>query len=420
MGVFEVSLYQPGIINPSTGKAVTYELYEVGSGDNDYILNATLKLEANKAGTFEFDILPFHSYYSVLRRYIHYVCVKEDDDILFYGRILNMNLAFNGTKHVTCEGLMANLLDCPMYDPNASTVDKIFTISGSPGSMFSKAIKAYRNRIRTDIQAGNVPSGMFDYDLEEIDVSGGTSVGDFVLSELIEGVGGFVRIEYAEQNDKSITGILHWDDDPVLSSDLSSYATTTVNQTITFGNNMLDLSGESSDDDILTGIVPSWEDGNNDKHWITTRTTDVDSNNSQIYVPYVVGAQSGLGAVGITVVELPGTGSQEKALAYATNYVNKYCSNYILSSGINIDFDSFTVRALDMHYTESSSAQKIWLYDRVRIKCTPHSINRVLMCSSLEILIDNPINSGYTFSIYRPKASSNDKVLTRQIKRKGF
>lgn len=420
MGAFKVTVRQPGVYNPSTGDAVEYILYEVGSGDSDYLLNGTLKLEINKAGTFDFDILPSHTYYSVLRRYIHYITVKEDDEVLFYGRILSMNLSFNGMKHVTCEGLLANLLDCPMYNPDAATTDKLFTIGGSPFVMFENAIRAYRNRIRDDIYSGDVRSDANDYNLEDVDVSGGTSVGDFISSELVEAVGGFLLFEYRELvQGGDIVGRLSWLADPSLDSTMSSYTQATISQVVSFGENMLDFSGECSDDDVVTGITPTWEDGNGEKHWITAQRDDITSPGRQIYMPYIVGAQGGLGAVGLSIVELPGTSTQEKAQQYALNYVNKYCSNYILSSGTNIDFDSFTVRAVDMHFA-GVSTNKIWLHDRVRVKCGPHSIDRILLCSSIEVLIDNPMNSSYTFSIFRPKASSNDKVLTRQIKRKRF
>lgn len=422
MSNFEVTIRQPGVTNPSTGEVVSYVLYSVGSGDNNFLLNGTLKLEVNKAGTFEFDILPFHSYYSVLRRYIQYVCVREDDDILFYGRILSMNLSFNGTKHVTCEGLLANLLDCPMFNPAAETIDKIFTIGGSPYAMFECGIRAYRNRIRDDIYIGYIRNDANDVVLEDVDTSSGTSVGDFIQSELVEAYGGFMRMEYREPTiGGPILGQLNWDDEPELESDLTSYKTATISQTVSFGENMLDFSGEPGDDDIYTGIIPTWEDSNNETHWVATRKNDVTmQEETPILMPYIVGAQSGLGAVGIKVVKMPGTSNQEKALQRATNYANKYCSNYILSSGINVDFDSFTVRALDIHFLDSPSTERIGLYDRVRISHESLSIDRILMCSSIEILIDNPLNSSYTFSIYRPKASSNDKVLTRQIKRKRF
>ena len=144
--------------------------------------------------------------------------------------------------------------------------------------------------------------------------------------------------------------------------------------------------------------------------------TDVDGNTT-VYMPYITGANGGLNAVGIKVTDIPGAKSQEKAQSYAETYVNRYCSNYILSGGSVVDFDSFTVRALDMHFINNEEARKIWLYTTVKIKCKPHGIDRKLMCTSVDVSIDSPENSSYTFSIYRPKASSNDKVLTRQLKR---
>ncbi len=446
MGRFEVTLYQPGVYNPLTGKAMTYLLYDVGSGDKDYLLNGMLKLEVNKAGTFEFDILPSHTYYSMLRRYIHYVCIKEyatgsaidpsdyiptdlpidldpgesyypsieylgDTKIMFYGRILSMSMSFNGIKHVVCEGLMANLLDCPMYNSGAHyssiTADKIFTVNGTPRTMFQIGINAYRNLIRNDIYVGEIHSDAGTYTFEEIDVSGGTSVGDFISGELVDAHGGFLDMQYRQVSDGTIIGLLNWLADP----SMDEYSELPIDQTIEFGENLLDLSGENTDDEIMTGIIPTWEDSNKIKKWITVTSTDVDDPTKTIFKPYIVGSSGGVGSAGIKIIDIPCTTTQEGATSYATTYVNKYC-NYNLST---VDFDSYTVRALDFHYIHQESKHKIDLYNRVRILCEPHSIDKVLLCTSVEISIDSPENSSYTFSVYRPKASSNEKTLTRQL-----
>lgn len=416
---FEVTVRQPGVM--TNNRQLEYKLYEVGSGDNNYISNATLKLEVNKAGSFEFDILPFHTHYSILRRYVHYVTVRDEGEVIFYGRILTMSLSFNGTKHVVCEGLMANLLDCPMYNPLAPTTDKLFTIYGTLGQMFDTAISAYRNLVRTDIvNSGNYPNGTSSITLEDIDVSGGTSVGDFVTSELIEAYGGFLEMEYTTKENGEIYGKLHWKPDP----SMNGYSVSTNSQPITFGVNLLDISAESDDDEIMTGIIPMWEDSNNETHWITHEgSRDVDGETT-IYRPEVTGASvQSLSAVGIKVVKLPGVKTQQKASTYASNYVSKYCSNYLFDTNNNyIDFDSYTIRAIDLHYAGYSAMPKIKLYDKVNIVCNdkklPFKIDKELTCTTIEISIDTPENSSYTFSVYRPKASSNDKVLTRQIKRK--
>ncbi len=449
MATFDVRLHQPGVYNPTTGKAVTYTLYEVGSGDSDYLLNATLKLEVNKAGTFEFDILPSHSYYSILRRYVQYISVREfntgvpvtslelpddvviddepvtpspdsdsdDTHIIFYGRILSIALSFNGIKHVVCEGLMANLLDCPMYCTghyhDGMTAEKIFTVSGTPETMFKTAINAYRNLLRTDIILGTINDSADSYTFEDIDVSNGTSVGDFITSELVEAHGGFLRMYYREWAVGDITGVLCWDPDPTM----SDYSEPVLNQSIEFGENMLDISGENEDDEISSGIVPEWEDANNEKKWVATTGIDVDGIGEEtIYKPYVVGSVGSLDSIGIQVVDLPGTKTQEKAIGYAQTYVEKYCDHDLANAG----FDSYTVRAIDFHYLDDDDKQRIWLYNRVRLQCSPLGIDQTLMCTSMEISLDNPENTSYTLSVFHPKASSNDKTLARQLKRKRF
>ena len=163
----------------------------------------------------------------------------------------------------------------------------------------------------------------------------------------------------------------------------------------------------------MTGIVPMWTDENGDTKWTTLVSTDVDDPGTSVYKPEIIGSAGGLGTIGVKAINLTTATTQTRAETYASGYVNRYCQ-YDLAT---VDFDSYTVKAVDLHYIDLGPTDKISLYSPVQILCNPgpYIIGKTLTCTSLEINIDAPETSSYTFEVFRPKASSNDKVLTRDI-----
>jgi len=410
-GRFERIEEQEGIYIYVPVDSRKYTLYISGDGDRDYIEDISLSLEINKSGSFEFTILPSHTYYSYLRRYIHYISVEDLDDgeILFYGRIYSINMNFDGEKRVSAEGIMSNLLDCPMYNPNltASSINtNIYKIEGTPEQLFKMAIKAYRNLTRPDIDCGTIFEAAKHYASEEIDISGGQTVGDFIMSQLIDGSGGYLRSRYRKMENGSIHTYLDWLPDP--STD--GYIETINTQLVEFGVNLIDIEAEFGDDNVMTGLIPVWTDENNTKHWATQASDDIDNPGTTILKPYIV---NGIGSsgIGIQMIDLPELTDQSEALTAARNYADRYC-NYNLSQ---VEFDSFKVKALDMHYFGDDTKQKIRVYDRVRVTSDYHSINGVYTCTALEMNPEDLSEMSYTFSVYRPKASSNDKTICRQL-----
>lgn len=392
--------------------AITYTLYRSGSDSKDFISNTSLNLEVNKSGSFQFSISPSHTYYSMLRRYIHYISVEDLDDheVLFYGRIYSISMGFDGEKNVTAEGIMSNLLDCPVYNPTVDvhTLDptEIFKMEGTPDVLFRQALAAYRNFIRPDISIGQIFAEASTLPSNKIDVSNGQTVGDFIISELVESAGGYVVMDYEKDESGNIQGILEWEADP----SFSSYNRQINSQDVEFGVNLLDIDAEFSDDDIVTGVIPTWTDENNEKHWAIMVGDSVDNPGSQMLKPYSVNGMGGSG-IGIQMFDLPELSSQSEAITVAQRYATKYCS-YNLSE---LEFDSFTVKAVDMHYFGNTSSPKFKICDRIHIKSDYHGLNNVYTCTAMEINPENPSENTYTLSIYRPKASSNDKLLCRQL-----
>ena len=90
----------------------------------DFIFDPHLKLEINKAGTFEFDILPTHSMYGSFTRMKTYVRVWLDDDELFRGRVLSIEDNLDMQRHISCEGDLAFLVDSLQFPDQIAEKDQ--------------------------------------------------------------------------------------------------------------------------------------------------------------------------------------------------------------------------------------------------------------------------------------------------------
>jgi hypothetical protein len=65
-----------------------------------------------------------------------------------------------------------------------------------------------------------------------------------------------------------------------------------------------------------------------------------------------------------------------------------------LKTGIAVE--TLTLKAVDMHFVDGN-VQPIRIGDRVRIRSNPHGLDRVMVCSQIEIDLLNPENTLYTF-----------------------
>jgi len=448
------------------GKTQINMLYETGNENAEFIINGSLKFEANKAGSFEFDILPAHPCYSLIRRYRSYISVtiNEDDEmwvgdddwsyiddgIVFYGRILSITMSFNRVKHVVCEGLLANLVDAPMYndlthDPgtlseldddgiryimyhgasvenptnNVIAIDdettEVYKVTGDANLMWLKAGDSYRNITqRSDIRF--IGADISSEAMDDIDVYGGQSVGDFITGELVGIYGGFLKMNYLMDNSFDVFAQLSWIKDPTM----DGFEAEENGQPIEFGKNLLDLSAEYVEDNVVNGVCVAWTTKKDEKKWrVKTKSSlTVDSFEipKEIEVPAVYNAKvyDGVREAATEFIEVPGISTQSKAISYAMAYAKKFC-NYELDKG---EFDSYTVKAVDRHFIDDITFQEIKLYDQVRLISSPHEVDKAFTCTSIEYSLDNPLVRSYTLQIYRPKPSSNEKVLSKQIGKK--
>lgn len=93
--------------NNLIGKQLIYHpLYK-----NMEILSGSADLELNCAGECEFTIPHSHKYYDEFEPFIDGIQILDDGEEIFLGQITNIDVAFNKSKTIKCEGRLAWLAD---------------------------------------------------------------------------------------------------------------------------------------------------------------------------------------------------------------------------------------------------------------------------------------------------------------------
>ena len=78
---------------------------------NCMLLNPSLDLEMNSAGSFNFTLPPSHPYWDAVKVLKSTIDVYEDEDLIFTGRIASIEKNWNNERVVQCEGALAYFND---------------------------------------------------------------------------------------------------------------------------------------------------------------------------------------------------------------------------------------------------------------------------------------------------------------------
>lgn len=184
--MYKVTLY-PRASYPQGGMT----LLDTSSGVNPGLLTAVVEGRLNEAGSFTYGIVPSSPMYEYTDPLKYYVSVEEDNDEIFYGRILSVQKnPLTLTKQVTCEGALAFLLDAELgLDKDGHD----YSASG----YFAKCINDYNAAISND------PARKFSVGTVNVDgasetitykSSSFTQVQSAIKSQLVDKLDGFLRV----------------------------------------------------------------------------------------------------------------------------------------------------------------------------------------------------------------------------------
>lgn len=359
--------------------------------DELVLLNPKCKLKVNTVGEGSFSILPSHPYYNRLQKLKSVFEIRQDDQVIFRGRMTNDSRDFYNRLEVDLEGALGYTNDSiipPFNFPND------FKVVGNPVEFLLKWILDTHNaqvQPWQQLKLGNVtvtdPNDYISRASENYDTTWNT-----LKSKLFESsLGGYLSIRY-EEDGNYVDYIADF---------------TEVNaQRITFGENLLDITNESDASETYSAILPI---GKADDTIVTIaglpdgKLTD-DLVKSGLYI-YSKSAVEQYGWICAPIedstwddVTQP-KNLQSNAIAYMSNAV-------LLSSTI-------TITAIDLRFTDEQ-IQSFRIYRNILVDSPVHGVvSAVYPLTELDIDILNPQNTTITIGdTVRTMTDINDQNKT--------
>lgn len=206
--------------------------------DDLKLINASLELELNKTGSFNFEIYPQHPYFDNLRKMKSIITVYQDNYLLFRGRILNDEQSFYNQKQVTCEGELAFFID---------SIVRPYEFEGTPEEYLRMLIDNHNSQVEEIKQFKLGTVTVTDSDISNTNNQITRSDSDFkttwdlLQDKLINSLGGYLWPRHEADG----TYIDYLKDFNILS-----------NQKIEFAKNLLDLKKTTKGEELATAIIP--------------------------------------------------------------------------------------------------------------------------------------------------------------------
>jgi hypothetical protein len=332
-------------------------------------------LELNKAGSFTFNLPSINPIYSSLKKLKTIITIREDDEVLWKGRVLNDAKDFYNTKAVTCEGELAFLNDI-QYEPHDYSKKGI-----KMGEYFKKLIEHYASECSEErmIKLGNV-RGAFTDVLIYPKTTDYTNVWNLISGNLIGASTGKVGKDEVDLSDydrylyirreKGVSYIDFVDDIGKASS-----------QIIEFGKNLLDLSEYVDASNVYTQIIPLGK---------------ADSKGNRVDIKLVNGGKNYLQSD--SAIALFGKIQKSVIWENVTNRNTlKANGQRMLNKAVEMAI-KITIRAFDLHRINVNT-DKIDFGDKVHVVSLPHEISSDFLCSKIVFTLDNLENTEYTFGL---------------------
>lgn len=332
-------------------------------------------LELNKAGSFTFNLPSINPMYSSLKKLKTIITIREDDEVLWKGRVLNDAKDFYNTKAVTCEGELAFLNDI-QYEPHDYSKKGI-----KMGEYFKKLIEHYASECSEErmIKLGNV-RGAFTDVLIYPKTTDYTNVWNLISGNLIGASTGKVGKDEVDLSDydrylyirreKGVSYIDFVDDIGKASS-----------QIIEFGKNLLDLSEYVDASNVYTQIIPLGK---------------ADSKGNRVDIKLVNGGKNYLQSD--SAIALFGKIQKSVIWEDVTNRNTlKANGQRMLNKAVEMAI-KITIRAFDLHRINVNT-DKIDFGDKVHVVSLPHEISSDFLCSKIAYTLDNLENTEYTFGL---------------------
>lgn len=394
----------------TNGKSGVNTIYtsNVSAEDGESVISPKIKKDTNKADSFEFMILPNHSFYDEFEKKKTYVYVKRDNKYIFRGRVSEIKTDIFRQRTVTCEGDLAYLADTVQFPNKETTTQKntsstkkhkrntLYYVSGhetghetgstskdtvkmTPKDYFRNVIAVHNGQVNSTgdnertftVGSITVPDTNNAENFERTSHQDTSSV---ISSDLLSVYGGILRTRYNATNN---TTYIDW---------LDEYNGTT-SQEIRFGVNLIELDQEAPSDDAWSVLLPIGDEN----------TTIASANNGNKFLI----DQEALDKYGYIVHyhKFNNVKNSDELMGRAQTYLNTHAKVFP---------DNIVVKAIDLQLIGESD-DPIELGDKVKVVSTPHGLNTTMACIKMELDIQNPENNSYTIGTIMPPDKEKKK-----------
>lgn len=347
------------------------------------VLNPKLKFEDNSAGSLTMTIPPGNVGYEKAKRLSSIITVKENDQFLWEGRIIEEQTDFWNNRKVTCEGELGYLNDTtqPPAEYNDYTVRQFLQALIDE---HNRKVEAEKRFVLGAITVHDSNDSIYRYTNSE-------STWRCIEEKLIDRLKGHVRTRH-------VNGVRTLDY-------LEDYPNTNT-QEVRFGVNLLDFSKNFDMTKLATVIMPRGARLEESPIEALEAYTTVESvNGGSIYVT----SESAIRTYGWIeqVVDWDDVTVPANLLAKAKKYLED-----VQFEDLVLELTAFDLRYLDVD-TES-----IHILDLVRCVSEPHGMDKFFPVSKVEIPLDNPADASYTFgeNIKVNMTANNKKIQDAIIK----
>lgn len=339
-------------------------------GDEELsVLSPVLETQCNAAGTLTFVLLPEHPMYSALHKMRTRIDVRQDDEIIWRGRVLETETDFYRQKTVTCEGELTYLVDSVLHPYKLADYD------GTAAGLFRLYLTRHNEAVSEaqQFQIGNVDIET----LSSVENTGYGNTWDEISDNLIDIHGGFLRIRH---------------EDGARYLDWTKESGTSCGQVIRFGENLLDLSEYVSASEVVTCLIPC-----------------AGQSGSQITISSVNGGKDYIeDAAGIALYG---------RIWGVTEFDAKDASTLLEMAKENLQKrlkETITISAVDLHLLDVN-AESFRVGDKVRVVSPPHGIDAEYTCTAILLDLVNPDQSEYTFGTPETGMASTTAATSKAV-----
>lgn len=341
-------------------------------GDEELsVLSPVLETQCNAAGTLTLVLLPEHPMYSALHKMRTRIDVRQDDEIIWRGRVLETETDFYHQKTVTCEGELTYLVDSVLHPYKLADYD------GTAAGLFRLYLTRHNEAVSEaqQFQIGNVDIET----LSSVENTGYGNTWDEISDNLIDIHGGFLRIRH---------------EDGARYLDWTKESGTSCGQVIRFGENLLDLSEYVSASEVVTCLIPYA--GQSD-----SKITIASVNGGKDYIEDAAGIALYGRIWGVTELD---TKDASTLLEMAKENLHKRLKETI----------TITISAVDLHLLDVN-AESFRVGDKVRVVSPPHGIDAEYTCTAISLDLVNPDQSEYTFGTPETGMASTTAATSKAV-----